>query len=186
MNSNSNFNAKGNASVERGRGLGSGFAPKGRFKIEHWRDGKLLQTQDVPNGVTTVGLEKILDVYFHDGSATAASGWYIGLITGESPALAASDTIASKGWTENTSYDEATRIAWGPDDPLSNGGVITNGTSADFTISATVVIGGAFLINFATKGDVVSGDLWATATFASKIDLIDNDKLKVTYTITAS
>ena len=81
---------------------------RGKFYLEHIRNGKVISKQEVFNGITDEGKKKILDLYFYytdvevpDGSTY---GVYIGLIdTGAS--LAAADTYVSHaGWSEYTNY----------------------------------------------------------------------------------
>ena len=64
--------------LERGKG-GSALGVGGTFRIEHYgADGKLKGIHFAKNGVTQVGRDSILDVYFH--SATQITTWYMGLI----------------------------------------------------------------------------------------------------------
>ena len=91
---NSHLNLSNTAGVEIVRPAKpqaqSDLTPHGHFKVEHWRDGKLIGEYEFPNGVTDEGKKKILDVMFHD--ATKVSTWYIGLIDGASfSALDATD-----------------------------------------------------------------------------------------------
>jgi hypothetical protein len=49
-------------------------------------------------------------------------------------------------------------------------------------MNAGVTVYGAFLVSSLDN----TGSLWATAAFPSPIALVDDDILKVTYTVTAS
>lgn len=156
--------------------------PKGRFKVEHFRDGQRINEYNFDNDIVNVGKNDILDVYFSDGTQTAASSWYIGLISNSGfSALAAADTMASHaGWTEFTGYSQATRVAWGPGAPASQS--ITNGTPAQFDINATGTVKGVFVVNQSTKSGT-TGTLWATALFSADVPVTSGDQLKVTYTV---
>lgn len=157
--------------------------PKGRFRVEQFdKDGVLKAVFDFPNDIVNVGKNDLLDVYFSDGTQTAASGWVIGLISNSSySALAAADTMASHGgWTEFTGYSQANRVAWGPGNPSSQS--VTNGTAAQFDINATGTVKGIFVCNQNTKGGT-SGTLWATALFPADVPVTSGDQLKVTYTV---
>src|SRR5579885_388348 len=67
---------------------------KGRFQIQHVRNGLLLATYDADNGVVDVGVNRIFNEYFRNG--TSSSAFYLGIINNASfSALSASDTMAS-------------------------------------------------------------------------------------------
>lgn len=155
---------------------------RGLFQLEHWRDGKKIGFYEFPNGITTVGKNHILDVGFHGSSATAT--WYIGLVDNSGfTAFADADTMSSHtGWAESTAYTEATRPAW--TEGAASAGSITNSSSVDFSINATAAIKGIFITSVNTKSGT-TGVLWATAAFASVLNVINGDTIKVTYTVSA-
>jgi hypothetical protein len=107
------------------------------------------------------------------------------LITGPGVTTSATDTIASKGWTEFTGYSNSTRVA-----PTltaatnANPSVVTNsGTPANFNINATGTVGGAFLVSNSTKGGT-TGTLFSEKAFSAPGDrsVISGDIIAVTYT----
>lgn len=164
----------------RSRGLESLFTPKGKFHVEHIRNGKLLATYDFPNGITNEGKNTIFDVMFNTG--TQITTWYIGLISlsGYS-ALADADTLASHaGWTEFTGYSQANRVTWGSGASASQ--VVTNATPATFSMNATGTVKGIFIASNNTKGGT-TGKLWATALFTADVPVLSGDELKITYTL---
>lgn len=155
---------------------------KGRFKVEAFdREGNLKWSEEFPNGNTTVGLTYLLNAGLH--ATTQSTAWYIGLIDNTSfTALSAADTMASHaGWIELQDYDEAARVAWAEN--LASGGAITNTTTSDFTINATVDIKGIFVVDVSTKGGT-TGTLYATGAFGSLQSLVATNVLKITYTST--
>lgn len=156
----------------------------GRFKVQHFnKDGVLLNEFFADNGITNVGLNKILDDMFDGGGAAAPSAtWYIGLIDNAGfSALANADTMAShSGWSESTAYTEANRVTWGVGAASSRS--VTNATTVDFSINATVTINGIFVVDQNTKGGT-TGTLWATASFSSAVSASNGDTLKITYTV---
>jgi len=162
----------------------TGIKFKNTFELEHVRNGIIIAKHIFPNGVTDVGINSILGVQFHNDTQIAA--WYLGLIDdaviGD---LAATDTMASHpGWTENQSYTEGTRPAWGPDAPASK--AITNNSYAVFSINATVTISGIFLTSDNVKGGA-TGTLWATGLFlAGNVAAVAADTLNVTYTVSGA
>lgn len=158
------------------------MALKGRFQIEHFdKDGNLKATYRVPNGIVDVGLNKILEDMFRGG--TQSSTWYIGLVDNSGfSAFANSDTMASHpGWSESTAYTEANRPQWVTSTATSRS--ITNPTTADFSINASVTLKGIFIVDNSTKGGT-AGTLWSTASFASNVSATNGDTLKITYSVT--
>ena len=154
---------------------------KGRFRIEHYdKDGQLKATYKVPNGIVDVGLNKILDDMFDGG--TQSSTWYIGLVDNSGfSAFANADTMASHaGWSESTAYTETARPEWTAGAAASRS--ITNASTVDFSINATVTLRGIFIVDNATKGGT-TGTLWSTAAFASNVAAVNGDTLKITYTV---
>lgn len=156
--------------------------PQGHFRIKHYRDGREIGVYDVKNLVVNQGKNDILEVYFHDGTATAAASWYMGLISSSGySAIAAGDTAAShSGWTEFTGYSESTRQSWGQGAAASQS--ITNASPVTFSVNATGTVKGAFIITNSTKGGT-SGKLWAAALFSADVPVNNGDQLKVTYTL---
>ncbi len=178
----------------------SNLSPRGRFQVEHWRDGRLIGEYEFPNGITDEGKDQILNTQFD--AATQITAWYLGLIDNANfTALAAADTYdnidqAGNGWDEFSDYTDpgngdsaTTRPVWNPDAAASQ--TITNGTVVVFDITATGTIKGLFLVGGGTapenKGDHAAGStLWATALFDSgDVDVQNGDQLKATYTVTA-
>jgi hypothetical protein len=179
--SKAGFGQNVHVNIERGREVKNGFAPKGFFNVEIWRDGKLHHKELVPNGVTNIGKDTILDSFFRNQAPPTT--WYLGFI--DDPAtLAATDTMAAHaGWTESTGYSEGTRPAWATVAAASQS--ITNSTPATFSINGTDTLHGVFAVDENTKGGA-TGTLWATAAFASPIPVINGDILKITYTVNAT
>lgn len=156
------------------------IGPRGKFHVEHWRDGVMLSQTEFANGVTTGGKNYLLGVAFQ--SVTQLTAFAIGLIDNASfSALSAADTMASHaGWLESVAYSQSTRVAWGPGAP--SGAAITNGTAASFTMNATAAINGIFVNSDNTKSGT-SGTLWSTGSFASVVNVVSADVLKITYSV---
>lgn len=149
------------------------------------RDGKLISEKTAEiNGVTTAGLNHILDTEFHAG--TQVTTWYLGLINGGStPTLAAADTMASHaGWTEYTTYSQTNRVAW--DETAAAAGSTTSNTTSDFSMSGSGTVAGGFLTSVSTKSGT-TGTLFMTATFSGGNQTVSNgDTLKLTYTLSTT
>lgn len=157
---------------------------RGKFAVEHWRDGQKIEQYDIPNDITNEGKNTLFDVMFNSGTQIASSSWFIGLISNSGySALNAADTMAShSGWTEATGYTQSTRVAWGPGTPASQS--ITNASPATFDINATATIKGIFVTSNSTKGGT-TGKLWSTALFSADVPVTSGDQLRVTYTVSA-
>lgn len=155
----------------------------GKFKAEHWRDGKKIGEYDIPNGITNIGKDTALNILF--GPTAKISTWYIGLISLASySALAAADTMSSHaGWVEFTGYSESVRQTWGAGSAASQS--ITNASVATFTINATGTVKGIFIPSDSTKSGT-TGTLWSTALFGSDVAVLSGDLIKITYTVTAA
>lgn len=154
---------------------------KGRFHIEHYdKDGNLKAIYRVPNGIVDVGLNKILEDMFNGG--TQSTTWYIGLVNNASfSAFANADTMASHaGWIEATAYTQTARPEWTAGTAASRS--ITNASTVDFSINATITLKGIFIVNNSTKSGT-TGTLWSTAAFASNVSAVNGDTLKITYTV---
>lgn len=171
--------AAGGASQEGARGGGV-------FLFEcHDKQGNLKWKDKAKNLVVNVGLKDMNDKYFFGSSYTAT--WYLGLITGpgSGTTISASDTMSSHaGWSENTSYSQATRPAcsFGAA-TTADPSVISNSASvAVFSINGTATIAGAFLTSNNTKSGT-TGILFSASDFQSPGDraVISGDTLNVTY-----
>lgn len=149
------------------------------------KDGNIKWEAKSPNLVVNVGLQDMNTQYFKGATYTAA--WYVGLYgAAASNNPAAGDTMASHaGWTENTTYSNATRpqATFGTA-TTADPSVISNSASpASFSINGTTTIGGAFLVNNSTKGGS-TGTLFSASDFQSPGDrsVVNGDTLTVTYT----
>jgi len=153
------------------------------YKVEAFRDGKLLWVEEFDNLVVDVGLDDSLDKHLKGSAYTAA--WYVGLTDG-TPSFAAGDTMGGghAGWTEEQTYDEAVRqtLVLGA---VSGKSVDNSASKAVFTISGTATFGGAFVVSDSTKGGT-TGILYGGGVFSQDRSLIDNDVLNVTITCTAA
>jgi hypothetical protein len=173
------------AGVVMNKVAGESMSAKGRFIVECFdKDGNLKWREDNENLVVNVGLQDMNTQYFKGATYTAA--WYIGLYgAAASNNPAASDTMASHaGWTEVTTYSNATRpaVTFGTA-TTANPSVISNSASvAVFNINGTTTVGGAFLVTNSTKGGS-TGTLFSASDFQSPGDraVVNGDTLNVTY-----
>ena len=164
-----------------------GLKATGKFLIECYdKDGKLKWTDESKNLVVNVGLQYMAGTSL-DGSTARITSWYLGLYgAASSNNPAAGDTMSSHaGWTEVTDYTEATRpAATFVAATTANPSVVTNSASkAQFTMNATVTVGGAFLTSNNTKGGT-TGTLFSAKDFSAPGDrnVVSGDVVLVTYT----
>jgi len=175
------------ALIEQNGGLADSAKASGVYHIQCWdKDGNLKWEAESKNLVVNGGLQDMNAKYFTGSAYTAA--WYLGLYgAAASNNPAAGDTMASHaGWTENTTYSNATRPACTFATPTTaNPSVATNSASpASFSINGTTTVGGAFLVSNSTKGGS-TGTLYSAADFSAPGDrsVVSGDTLTVTYTL---
>lgn len=155
---------------------------KGHYKMEHWRDGQLLQEYEFDNLIVNVGKNSLLDVYFNSGTQIASSSWYFGVINDSGfTNIQAADTMASHaGWTEFTGYTQTTRPLWGQG--AASGQQVTNGSPIVINVNATGTIRGGFITTQNTKGGT-TGTLFSAAQLATALPVNSGDEIRFTYTV---
>ena len=162
----------------------------GKYFFECYdKDGNLKWTAESKNLVVNVGLQYMAGTSL-DGATARITSWYIGLYgAGASNTPAASDTMSSHaGWTENTTYSNATRpAATFAAATTANPSVVTNTASkASFSINGTTTIGGAFLTSDNTKSGT-TGTLFSASDFTGgDRSVVNGDTLQVTYQFSLS
>ena len=187
FNEKANFADMAAARVETNIGVRDQVDAGGVYAIECYdSEGNLKWREETHNLVVNVGLQDMNAQYLKGSSYTAT--WYIGLITGPGSGvtIAAADTMSSHaGWSENTSYSNATRpTATFGTATTANPSVNTNSASpAQFNINGTATIAGAFLSSNSTKSGT-TGTLFSASKFTSPGDraVSSGDTLNVTYT----
>jgi hypothetical protein len=117
------------------------------------------------------------------GSAATAPTWYLGLVNNSpSPTYAAGDTLASHaGWVEATDYSGNRKsVTFGTATTADPSVIDNSGSPAQFAMTGTVTIAGAFLTDQATG---TSGILFSVSTFQSPgaRSVVSGDTLNVTY-----
>ena len=162
----------------------------GKYVVECYdKDKNLKWVAESKNLVVNVGLQYMAGVALT--STAQITSWYVGLYgAAASNTPAAGDTMSSHaGWTEDTTYSNATRVAATfAAATNANPSVVTNSASkAQFDINGTTTIGGAFLTSGSAKGGT-TGTLFSAADFASPGDrsVVSGDILLVTYTFSLS
>jgi hypothetical protein len=146
------------------------------------KDGNLKWEDKAENLVVNEGLQDMNNKYFKGSGYTAA--WYLGLITGpgSGTTIAAADTLASHaGWTEDTNYSGNRKsVTFGTPSTADPSVVSNSGNAAQFSITGTTTVAGAFLASVDTG---TSGVLFSASDFQSPGDrsVVSGDTLNVTY-----
>ena len=157
----------------------------GVFHIQCFdKDGKLKWEEQSHNLVVNEGLADMNDKYFTASGYTAA--WYLGLISGTGPTIAAGDTLAShSGWTEvpvSTGYTGNRKaVTFGSSSEADPAVISNSGSAAQFAMLGTYTVSGAFLCSVASG---TSGVLFSASEFSAPGDrsVVSGDTLNVTYT----
>ncbi len=188
---------KAGCQIIRGKRIADLVIPKGHFTVEHWRDGKLLQTLEADNGVTIEGKNFLWDVMFH--GTTAAGTWYIGLIDSDGwTALDETDDYDNINQLGNTwdevdqgdytiGADPTLRGVWNED--AASAKAMTNSVAVTFVIVNPKTIKGLFIVGLGANASLQEdhandGILWSTALWSTgDATVILADELKVTYTV---
>jgi hypothetical protein len=131
------------------------------------------------NGITTVGLNKLLDTGIRNQTQIAT--WYVGLINNTSfSAVSAADTMSSHaGWVEHTAYNEAVRQTLTAANAASNG-TLTASAACSFTINANGNIRGGFLTSDNAKSGT-AGTLYSTSDLGSARAVTNTEVLQAYY-----
>lgn len=163
----------------------------GIVTCDHFRDGRLIHSQQGRNTFTTEGMAKLLNILLHDIAKAASNIWHVGIFKNNiTPALA--DTVAKLG--AGNAYGECQDADY--DSPLTNRpvyatedtttAVISNVNSkAHYIMNASIVVYGAFLADSAAKTSS-SGTLLCAKRFGTPRSVIDNDEIYVTYQVTCT
>lgn len=155
---------------------------RGHFKVEITRKDGTIENFEFDNDIVNVGKNMILNVMFN--SATASATWYVGLISNTAfSALAAADAMNSHaGWAESAVYSGGVRPTWTVGS--ASGQAVTNSSPVVFNITSSDTLYGIFICDNNTISGT-SGNLWATAAFASTVPVNNGDQVKITYTISS-
>lgn len=162
-----------------------GFQPLGWLNIQIFdAQGREKYATQSRNLVVNVGKNNILTVMFADGTQTASSSWFMGLMSDVGfTGIAAADTASSHaGWAEFTGYSQANRPLWGQAAPAAGVTSITNASPVTFDITSSATLKGGFIITNNTKGGT-SGILWAAALFTAAVPVNNGDQMKCTYNL---
>jgi hypothetical protein len=147
------------------------------------KDGNLKWEEKGSNLVVNEGLQYMVATSLDAGAQTTL--WYLGLIEGPGASVSGTATMATKGFTEVTAYSQSTRpqCVFGTA-TTANPSVIDNTAStAQFDMTGTATVGGAFLTSSNVKSPGTAGILFSGKAFSSPGDrsVVNGDILRVTY-----
>jgi hypothetical protein len=141
---------------------------------------KLRWRESAHNIVTNVGLTYLEGVALLTTTQIALTSWFMGM-TATAPTVAAADTMASHGgWTENTSYSQATRPAWSGVAGAA-GGSTNSASPSVYSANATSTSGGCFLNSVSTKAGTTGTLFSVVAWTGGDRSLLNGDTLNGTY-----
>lgn len=157
------------------------LAISGRFLLVS-RDphGRVLAIAPFNNGVTTEGINHLLNRVFRGGAGF--STWYGGLIdnTG-SPVLAAADThVSHPGWSEWTGVFGSNRATWVP--VAAAGGNMASANMV-FSITASGTVRGALLASQQAIGSASGQVLYATGLADAGVPVVNGGTVTLSYII---
>jgi len=154
--------------------LGTGFD----YLVEVIEDGKVVDSSIEHNLLPQAAVNHIAGLIRGSGP-TPISSWYIGLFENNyvpDSSVTVSDLQTTVG--ESQAYDEADRLAWTT--AFDGTSLISNASSvAEFTMSSTKTIYGAFIVSNATKGST-SGLMLSIARFSTAKQVEDGTVLRIT------
>ena len=173
---------------------GDGLLLQGIWQCDQFRDGELISGgyPESPNIFPTLGIGRMLTVYFHDIAKAASEIFFVGIFKAN-VTPAAGDTAAAKLGAAGT-YLECQDADY--DLPLTDKpayttvdtetATITNAAAkAEFTIAASITVYGAFLGTSKAK-TAVDGYLTAAKRFTASRAVIDDDVLSIEYSISVT
>ena len=170
----------------------SGIGLQGIYQCDQYRKGELISGgyPEPPNTFTTEGMARLLNIIFHDVAKASSEIWYVGIFKNNvTPAVGNTAAVhlgaaGTYGACQDADYDDPATNCPSYTTADTATASITNavGGKAEFTIADDIDIYGAYLTTIQTKAGT-SGYLMSAKKFSDKRDVIADDELSVTYTI---
>lgn len=174
--------------------LESGLQFQGIWQCDVFRQGKLISGgyPEPPNTFTTEGMARLLNIIFGDVSKAASEIWYVHLFKNNvnpavgNEAATAMGASGTYGICQDADYDDPATNAPLYDTATTTTASITNSANeAEFTIKSSITVYGACLSTIQAKTGT-SGYLMCAKKFSASRNVVDDDKLYVSYTINAT
>jgi hypothetical protein len=180
-----------NASIPEGMGV------EGYYHVE-CRDaqGNLKWNEEFPNLVVAVGKQLLLDTLLRTSGTYTTVGPFLGLIN-NSTTFAAADTMASKSWTELTTYTvggsgvrgTAVFAASTSSGTTPSNVTTSTATAITYTMTGSATVYGCFLVTGSGAVSTLSstaGTLYSEGNFSTAKTVTSGDTVTVTYSTTAT
>jgi len=185
------------ATLQANANIPEGMGVEGFYHVE-CRDaaGNLKWEEEFPNLVVAVGKQLLLDTLLRTSGTYTTNGPFLGLIN-NSTTFAASDTMASKSWTELTTYTVGGSAVRGTavfSASTSTGSTPSNvttstATAITYTMTGSATVYGCFLVTGSGAVSTLSstaGVLYSEGNFATAKTVTSGDTVSVTYSTTAT
>jgi hypothetical protein len=185
------------ATMQANVAIPEGMGVAGHYYVEcRDKDGKLKWTDEFPNLVVAVGKQLMLDTLLRTSGTYTTTGPFLGLIN-NSTTFAAADTMASKTWTELTTYTVGGSAVRGTavfGASTSSGSTPSNvttstATAITYTMTGSATVYGCFLVTGSGAVSTISstaGTLYSEGNFATAKTVTAGDTVAVTYSTTAT
>jgi len=179
-----------NASIPEGMGI------EGHYHVVCCDvDGNFKWEEEFPNLVVAVGKQLMLDTFL-GGSSYSVVGPFLGLIN-NSTSFAATDTMASKSWTELTTYTvgglavrgTAVFAASSSAGTTPSNVTTSTATAITYTMTNSATVYGCFLVTGTGAVNTISstaGTLYSEGNFSIAKVVTTGDTVTVTYSTTAT
>ena len=178
------------ASIPEGMGI------EGHYRVVcHDAGGNLKWEEEFPNLVVAVGKQLMLDTLLR-GSSYSVVGPFLGLINNNTT-FAATDTMASKSWTELATYTvggsavrgTAVFAASSSSGTTPSNVTTSTATAITYTMTGSATVYGCFLVTGTGAVSTISstaGTLYSEGNFGTAKTVTAGDTVTVTYSTTAT
>lgn len=185
------------ATLQANANIPEGMGVEGFYHVE-CRDanGNLKWDESFPNLVVAVGKQLLLDTLLRTSGTYTTVGPFLGLIN-NSTTFAATDTMASKTWTELTTYTvggsavrgTAVFAAASSAGTTPSNVTTSTATAITYTMTGSATVYGCFLVTGTGAVSTISstaGVLYSEGNFATAKTVTSGDTVSVTYSTTAT
>jgi len=191
------FGDNATATLQANAVIPEGMGVDGQYIVE-CRDaaGNLKWEEEFPNLVVAVGKQLMLDTLLRTSGTYTTVGPFLGLIN-NSTTFAAADTMASKTWTELTTYTvggsgvRGTAVFAASTSSGSTPSNVTTSTATaiTYTMTGSATVYGCFLVTGSGAVSTLSstaGTLYSEGNFSTAKTVTSGDTVTVTYSTTAT
>ena len=191
------FGDNATATLQANAVIPEGMGVDGQYIVE-CRDaaGNLKWEEEFPNLVVAVGKQLMLDTLLRTSGTYTTVGPFLGLIN-NSTTFAAADTMASKTWTELTTYTvggsavrgTAVFAASSSSGTTPSNVTTSSATAITYPMTGSATVYGCFLVTGSGAVSTISstaGTLYSEGNFSTAKTVTSGDTVTVTYSTTAT